>query len=162
MVRCSADRVKTRYDAECVNARQAAQRVEVKEDAARRAAADALSESKRLALRESQEAAAQARRVAADNERLRKEAAYLAQFGVTPPPADPTANAAASIDNSPQALIPKSEEHPALTTGPGDVTRATDGGNAPGMTAEPQQETPKTDLESIRDESQRRNDEGGG
>jgi len=85
MVRCSQDRAATRYDAECVNARQAVSQIEAKEEVVRQAEFDARSKSKRQALRRTQEAAAQARRRAADAERLRIEAEYLAQFGVAPP-----------------------------------------------------------------------------
>jgi len=48
-----------------------------------------------------------------------------------------------------------------LSTGPGDVLPATDGGNAPGIAVQPEEEAPATDLESIRDELQRRNEESG-
>ena len=81
MVRCAQDRAATRYDAECVNAREAVRIVETKEEAARKAELEARSESKRQALRRTQEAASQARRRAAEEERLREEAEYLAQFG---------------------------------------------------------------------------------
>jgi len=124
MVRCSQDRAATRYDAECVNARQAVSQIEAREEVVRQAEFDARSTRKRQALRRTQEAAAQARRRAADAERLRIEAEYLAQFGVAPPP-------------------------------------ATDGGNAPGIAVQPEEEAPATDLESIRDELQRRNEESG-
>ncbi len=161
MVRCSQDRVKTRYDAECINAREAVKQIEAKEEAARKVEAEALSEIKRQALRRAQEAAAQARRRAADNERLREEAEYLAQFGVVPPQVDQSAINEAIIDNSPQAVIPTSDEQPVLLTGPGDVLPATDGGNAPVSAAEPMQEASGTDLKSVREELQRRNEEGG-
>ena len=82
MVRCSQDRKATRYDAECVNARQAVGQIEVKEEEARQADFEARSQSKRKALRRTQEAAAQSRQRAAEAERLRIEAEYLAQFGV--------------------------------------------------------------------------------
>ena len=62
LVRCSRNRSETRYDAECVNAREANKIVAAREEAARRAEFEAQSERKRQALRRAQEAAAEARR----------------------------------------------------------------------------------------------------
>ena len=45
MVRCSQDRAKTRYDAECVNARQAVSRIQAKEEADDKAEFEARSDS---------------------------------------------------------------------------------------------------------------------
>jgi hypothetical protein len=160
MVRCSQDRKATRYDAECVNARQAVGQIEVKEEEARQADFDARSQSKRQALRRTQEAAAQARRRAAEAERLRIEAEYLAQFGVAPPREDQTPGSDADVGNLPAAVVPESEQPAELSHGSGDASLATDGGNAPGVSVEPEVEAPATDLESIRDELQRRNEEG--
>ncbi len=160
MVRCSQDRAATRYDAECVNARLAVRRIEAKEEAARRAEFDARSESKRQALRRTQEAAAQARRRAAEAERMRIEAEYLAQFGVAPPREDQSSEEEADVGNTPLALIPESEQSQELSSGPGDILPAIDGGNAPVMAAESEDEARATDLESIRDELQRRNEDG--
>ena len=162
MVRCAQDRAATRYDAECVNARQAVGIIEKKEEANRKKELEARSESKRQALRRTQEAAMQARRQAAENERLRKEAEYLAQFGVAPPPAGaPGTDDQADAGNLPTAVIPEASEQQPATSGPGDAMPATDGGNAPTSVAEPEDQEPQTDLESIRDELQRRNEEGG-
>ena len=161
MVRCSVDRTATRYDAECVNAREAVKLIEAKEEAARRVDMDAQSESKRQALRRTQEAASQARRRAAENERLRKEAEYLAQFGVALPPDEMSSDEEEDISNSPLAVIPEGVSNQTLSSGPGDVLSATDGGNAPGSAVLPEEEEPKSDLESIRGELQRRNEEGG-
>jgi hypothetical protein len=130
MVRCSQNRAATRYDAECMNARLAVAQIEAKEEVVRQAEFDARSKSKRQALRRTQEAAAQARQRAAEVERLRIEAEYLAQFGVAP----------LSEEQSSEVQI--------------------DTGNAPGIAIQPEEETPATDLESIRDELQRRNEEG--
>lgn len=141
MVRCSQDRTATRYDAECVNARQAVTQIEAKEEAARQAELDARSESKLQALRRNQEAASQARQRAAETERLRQEAEYLAQFGVAPPPDDQSSGEEADIDNTPTAVVPESEPSQDFSSGPGDVLPATDGGNAPVMTVEPEDES---------------------
>ena len=159
MVRCSQDRAATRYDAECMNARQAVQQIEAKEEVARQAEFDARSKSKRQALRRTQEAAAQARRRAAEAERLRIEAEYLAQFGVAPPREEQSSEVQVDAGNTPLAVIPGAEQPVELSTGPGDVIPATDGGNAPGIAIQPEEEAPASDLESIRDELQRRNEE---
>lgn len=159
MVRCSYDRTATRYDAECINARRAVAQIEAKEEAARQAEFDARSARKRQALRRAQEAAAQARRRAAEAERLRIEAEYLAQFGVAPPREEQTPDVEASIGNTPMAVIPDREQPAAISSGSGVFSPATDGGNAPGMIVEPEDDAAVSDLESIRDELQRRNEE---
>ncbi len=154
MVRCSQDRTATRYDAECINARQAVSTIEAEKEVERRAELDARSESKRQALRRTQEAAAQTRRRAAESESLRKEAEYLAQFGVALPAADQTTLEEADVGNTPLAVIPESSDPVVLSTGPGDVVQATDGGNAPASAALPEEDDTKSDLEP-------RNDDGG-
>lgn len=164
MVRCSADRNRSRYDEECINARAAVAQIEAKEEAARRAEFEARSDSKRQALRRAQEAAAEARRRAAEAERLRREAEYLAQFGVALPPDAEVPDTDTVTPNSPLAVIPDNEargEAPA-NSGPAETATAvpaTDGSNAPVISNEPVAETVPTDLESIRDELQRRKDE---
>jgi len=161
MVRCAQDREATRYDAECINAREAVRIIETKEEAARKAEWEARSESKRQALRRTQEAASQARSRVAEEQRLRIEAEYLAQFGVTLPSTDVTLEDEEEVGNVPLAVIPESAERQPTSSGPGDVIPATDGGNAPIIAEQPEEEDPQSDLESIRDELQRRNDEGG-
>lgn len=158
MVRCSQDRSGTRYDAECVNARQAVDRIQAKEEAAARAALEARSESKRNALRRTQAAAAEARRRAAEAQRQREESDYLAQFGVLPPDEMTTAEPVVE-GNLPIAQVPEAGGETATEGTYVDPSTATDGGNAPASQAEP--ESPATDLESIRDELRRRNEEGG-
>ena len=133
MVRCSRDRAKTRYDAECINARQAVARVQAKEEAADRAALDARSESKRKALRRTQAAATEARRRAAAAERLREEAEYLAQFGVASPGTEGTEAADDSLSegNVPVAVVPEAAEQTVVGDPDADFEPAADGGNAP-------------------------------
>ena len=159
MVRCAADRQLTRYDAECVNARQAVSMIEAKEEALRRADFESRSDAKRQALRRAQAAAAEARRRAADSERQRREAEYLAQFGVALPSDTPAPEAAASGGNSPVAVIPENETPDRQAAERTSTLPATDGGNAP--VNETQREVTPTDLTSIRDELQRRNEEDG-
>ena len=131
MVRCSQDRAATRYDAECVNARQAISLIAAKEEAAQREGHEARSESKRQALRRTQEAAAQARRSAAEAERVRKETEYLAQFGVPMPPESERPELEPEAGNSPIAVLPEVESEQSLSSAQGDVAAVTDGGNAP-------------------------------
>lgn len=166
MVRCSADRDRSRYDAECINARAAVAQIEAKEEAARRAEFEARSDSKRQALRRAQQAAAEARRRAAEAERLRLEAEYLAQFGVELPPDTPVSDTEAVSPNTPLAVIPENSAANNASVQqeyaePAAPTPAVDGGNAPVVTNEPVPETVPTDLGSIRDELQRRKEEEG-
>lgn len=159
MVRCAQDRQQTRYDAECVNARQAVSQIEAKEEALRRAEFEARSDAKRQALRRAQAAAAEARRRAAEADRLRREAEYLAQFGVELPPDTPLPDESATGGNTPLVVIPQNETPVETAPDRFSTVPATDGGNAPGNDSQP--EATPTDLESIRDELQRRNEESG-
>jgi hypothetical protein len=145
MVRCSQNRSATRYDAECVNARQAAQIIEAKADRARSAELEARSLRKRRSLRRTQEVAIEARRRAAENERLRVDAEYLALFGQAP---------------SEEGVALDGEQRPG-TTQEGDILRASDGGNVPIIDAVPEAAEAQTGLESVRDELKRRSDEDG-
>ena len=160
MVRCSQDRSATRYDAECINARQAVAQIEAKEEAARRAEHEARSDIKRQALRRTQEAAAAARRRAIESERLREEAEYLAQFGVVPTSSNEPQERETDAGNSPLAVIPPAKYNGGVSSGSGDSVPATDGGNAPVSAAEPE-DNAATDLSAIRDELQKRSEEGG-
>ena len=162
VVRCSQNRSESRYDAECVNARQAVSIIEAKEERARRDALERQSAAKREALWRTQKAAAEARRRAAESAARRREAEYLAQFGELPPPSDTAMQAGAA--NAPGAVIPDAapqdlgqesetvifEELPPRN----EASAATDGGNAPVV-----QEAPATDLGDVRDELRRRNED---
>jgi len=154
VVRCSINREETRYDVECVNARQAVAIIEAKEERVRRDAFEAQSERKREALRRTQEAAAKARRRAAEENRLRKEAEYLAQFGELPPTSEGEVTGEAGSGNAPEMVLPEpvaeEPEYSELT----DTPPASDGGNAPVIEAEPE-----SDLEAIREELRQRNEE---
>lgn len=137
MVRCAENRSQKKYDAECVNARDAVNRIAAMQEKARRAELEAQSEQKRQALRRTQEAAAEARRRAAEAQRMREEAAYLGQFDAVPPgdaATDPAASGAGT--NTPGASVSPPQTAPEV---------------APA-------ETP-TDLEAIREELKRRQDE---
>lgn len=162
MVRCSQNRKETRYDAECVNARQAVSIIEAKEERARRDALEAQSQRKREALWRTQKAAAEARRRAVEAEQRRKEAEYLAQFGVLPPPPDGENQDTANV---PGAVIPTAPADTDGQQGPDVVFEelpprnpaeaAADGGNAPQAAPEPTQ-----NLSDVRDELRRRNEDG--
>lgn len=139
MVRCAQDRVKTKYDTECVNAREAVKHIEVKEEAVRRTDFDARSDKKRRALRRAQEAAAESRRRSTEAERLRQEAEYLAQFGAVPP-IEGESGVEADTANTPIAIIPENNEQPQMPPSYDEASLATDGGNAPTAVAEPIEE----------------------
>ncbi len=171
VVRCSQNRSESRYDAECVNARQAVSLIEARAERARRDRLEAESKSKRDALRRTQRAAAAARTQAAERERLREEAEYLAQFGAVPPPVVES-DLPQLEANTPGAVIPspvQTEQSPAVSYSQGaavvfdepvraygESVPASDGGNAPVMTSQPE---PETDLTSVRDELRRRQEE---
>ena len=154
VVRCSQNRTETRYDPECVNAREAVSRMAAREEQAGRAALEEQSERKRNALRRTQEAAAEARRRTAESNRRREEAEYLAQFGELPQ--DDTANpdAMEATGNAPIAVVPESVDEPVSVNG-GNDSVAVDGGNAPVVSTSPEE----TDLGDVRDELRRRGEE---
>mgnify|MGYP001823369175 CR=1 FL=1 len=157
MVRCGQNRAGHRYDPECINARQAVARIQVKEEAERAKALEASSERKRKALRRTQRAAAEARRRAAAAERARKEAEYLAQFGV-PMPVD-----SAEQGVSAEPVAPLSVEGAAQGTIVPEVT----GSNAPVAEAVPEdtpaepESPPPSDLAAIREELRKRGEPDG-
>ena len=159
MVRCSQDRRATRYDAECMNAREAVKRIEAKEEAKRREEFERQSEEKRRALRRTQQAAAEARRRRAEEQRRREEEEYLAQFGVPMPSAEPEAEEQLN-GNTPIAVIPEAQEDDQLADY-GEALPASDGGNAPVIeqAPEPEPDVQAGDIGSIREELQRRNED---
>lgn len=119
MVRCTANRADLHYTPECVNARQAVDRLAAREEQERRAAAEKESERKREALRRAREAAEAARARAEEAERLRREAEYLSNFGdvevveepaggdnATPPPAGSESAPAGTAEPEPQQAAP--------------------------------------------------------
>ena len=178
VVRCAQNRSESRYDAECVNARQAVSVIEAREERARRDQLEAESESKRDALRRTQRAAAEARRRAQEEEQLRREAEYLAQFGATPPPPSNDGDEPLKA-NVPGAVIPAASQPPrtAAPTRTDDTppvvfdepvrvttesTPASDGGNAPVTETAKPPESAQPSLDAVREELRRRQDEGTG
>lgn len=113
MVRCAQDRARSRYEAECVNARQAALRIEAREAARSTAELEARSEAKRRALRQAQEAAAEARRRSREAEEQRKNEEYLTQFGEPLAVDDEDAPADGNV---PIVVLPDPESAAAPTT----------------------------------------------
>ncbi len=157
MVRCSANRVQTRYEAECVNAREAVKIIAAREEKERQAEMEALSEKKRRALRRTLDARAEARKRAAERERLREEAEYLAQFGELPPSANANEESEDS-GNAPGAVLPDGSGDGVSSAGV-PMPTPVDGGNAPGVTVEPEpepEEPPQSDLSQIREELRNR------
>jgi len=162
MVRCGQNRDESRYDPECVNARQAVARIQAKEEAERAAAAEADSERKRKALRRTQAAAAEARRRAAAAEKARREAEYLAQFGVAPP-ADGESVETVEDGNLPVAIVPEPPVEDEATV-VYDAEVVYDAAEVPpptsdGSLAQPEPEPQASDLGAIRDELRKRNEE---
>lgn len=146
MVRCAQNRSSTKYDVECVNAREAINRMAKVDEAERRAAMEAQSERKRRALRRTQEAAAEARRRANEAERRRREAAYLLQFQSPP---------GGGADDVMQPMAPE----PATLEGEIPPTQGGESGvpPVPPPVEEAVPDQPSgTDLESIREELKRR------
>jgi multidrug efflux pump subunit AcrA (membrane-fusion protein) len=142
IVRCGQDRAASRYDAECVNARDAVDRLAAAREQARRAELEARSEQKRQALRRAQQAAAEARRRAQEARQRREEAEYYGEFEPLPPGDEQT--------ESPQLPEPARDDSPesALHDPPAD---------APPDEADDR--AGDTSLEAVREELKRRQDE---
>jgi hypothetical protein len=155
VVRCSQNRSQMRYEAECVNARQAISIIEAKEERARRDVFEAESDKKRQALRRTQQAAAEARRRADAAAQRRREAEYLAQFGEPPPPENGNVEIDEAAMNAPSVVIPEPDAE--VTPLLGNEQPAIDGGNAP--VAEPS--APATDLDAVREELRKRGEDTG-
>jgi len=136
MVQCSQNRSEMKYEAECVNAREAINRLETAEERARREDLEAQSERKRQALRRTQEAAAAARARAIEEQRRREQAEYL---GLYEQPAATDATVPDAAANAPIATVEPEVE--------------TDAESEP-TTSEPGAEP--SDLGAIREELRRR------
>jgi len=142
MVRCAQNRAESKYVAECVNAREAVNKIEATAERTRREGLEKQSERKRQALRRTQEAAAEARRRALDEQRRREEEEYL--FGDAPAgdvAAPETSANPRPLGNAPSAVVEPAPELPSDT--------------APVVDDEPVEE-PGTDLGAIREELRRR------
>ncbi len=164
LVRCAQNRAQSRYEAECVNARQAVSIIEAREERKRQDAFEAESARKRDALRRRQQAAAEARRRAAEADRLRREAEYLAQFGELPPDTEASAIGNAAT-NAPTAVIPEATTEPApdpaVTDRAPDPVEVAAPPPAHSANAPVADTAPPEDLNAIREELRRRNEESG-
>ena len=160
LVRCTKNRSESRYDTECLNAREAVKLIEAKDEATHRADLEVQSKRKRDALRRTQRAATEARRRTAENMARREEAAYLAQFGETSAPEDrsaasnmPLAVISEAVNNAP--MLPTGNNAPTIEVMPKEIDPV-DAINEEVIIQEVfRQEEPAPDLESIRDDLQR-------
>ena len=145
MVRCAQNRSATRYEAECLNAREAGILLEAGLERERRKDLEKQSERKRQALRRTQEAVAEARRRADAEQRRREDAELLGVFedgSAVSYDMGAGGESAQTPDNAPAAIIETSDAEDAMTSGADDIT-----------------EDPGTDLESVRKELERRQQE---
>ena len=139
LVRCAQNRSEMRYEAECVNAREANKQLAAREEAERREEFEKQFERKRQALRHAQEAAAMARQRAEEERRRQEEAEQAAQFGQLPPDAGPDDEDVAG-GNEPIAVIPAAPRSTPV--------------DAPSVVVEE-----PSDLDAVREELKRRNDD---
>jgi hypothetical protein len=151
MVRCGQNRSEMKYLAECVNAREAANRLEVREKQESRATLEAQSERKRQALRRTQAAAAEARRLAQEAKKRREQAEYLGVAdGVSPDGTDlvDDPGSATDVAPGPESNAPGVEIAPPEPEGDEVTVEFMEPENAVG-----------SDIESIREELKRRQEE---
>ncbi len=172
MVRCAANRAEARYDAECINAREAVNRLAAAQEQAKRQDLEAQSERKRQALRRAQEAAAEARRRAREAEERRRDAELHGVFEPLPDEGrtgedgnDPAAPPLSPTPETPEAVYPStvsgdsSDGRTTTATLPeaSSPDRVPESLPAPGVAPS---ETPESsDLEAIRRELERRQGE---
>jgi len=145
MVSCAQNRSATRYEAECVNAREAGNLLEAALERARRADLEKQSERKRQALRHTQEAVAEARRRTDAERRRRDDAELLGVYEESSAESDDLGRSAEPVqppDNAPTAVIAAPDTEDASTTSADD--------NAA---------NPGPDLEAVRKELERRQQE---
>lgn len=168
MVRCGQDRAATRYEPECVNARDAVDRIAAAREQQRRRELEAESERKRQALRRAQEAAADARRRAQEAQERREEAANYGEFeplppkDETPPDGQPAVDEgesgeSAGADNSAPT---QPQENPQPVPQDGGVARIpviTESEPDLGRPADTDPQ-PATELDAVREELKRRQD----
>ena len=147
VVRCAHDRSATKYDAECVNAREAGNRLASNDREDRRKDLEAQSARKRQALRRTQQAATEARRRAAEARRQREADEYLGIYE-----AMPNSDATAQDLNSGVVKTQQAQRADLLP------------GNQPGVSVSPNidkvpddsLQVPPTDIDSVREELRRR------
>jgi hypothetical protein len=144
MVRCAQNRSESRYDVECINARDAVNRMEAAQEKIRREELEQQSERKRQALRRTQQAAAEARRRTQEAQRLREEQEYLGIFDGSDSGSDTTGSV------SPELNTDSSNNAP---------TSSVEAPQAPAeeeALPEAEPSSPESDLGAIREELRRR------
>jgi len=165
MVRCGQDRAATRYDAECINARDAVGRIAAAREQARRQELEARSEQKRQALRRAQQAAADARRQAQEAERRREEARYFGDFEPLPPGEEASEPRHAPVQDREDGQDSPPPDSGAEASPPGTATELPSSTSlqpepdvAPGTGADLGNNVDNTTLEEVREELKRRED----
>lgn len=151
LVRCAQDRTNTKYDPECINAREAVSRLETRAREARHEDLEAQSVRKRRALRRTQEAAAEVRRRIAEADRQRQEAEYLGLFETVPDEETGATATTAVIDAianeaAAEAVLPGNQ--PGAVLSPPDSQSEVEAGEQP--------EPVPDSIESIREELKER------
>jgi hypothetical protein len=161
MLRCVENRDRVNYDPECVNAREAVERLAAAKAKERQDELEAQSARKREALRRAQEAVDAANRRAMEAERLRQEAEYLGLVDTAPDDAARTPVAAVPQELSFITVDDRQAAHvtvqdvgtPAGDSAASDATDTT-------ASAPPADVPPVTsDLEAIREELQQRREQ---
>ncbi len=166
MVRCAENRAEARYDPECINAREAVNRLAAAQEQAKRQDLEAQSERKRQALRRAQEAAAEARRRAREAEERRRDAELHGVFEPLPEEraSEETGNQAAR-PLAPPAGTPYTDSPSNAGEDPSDGRSTTTGMPAASSERLPEPVPPpvappeaaeSSDLEAIRRELERR------
>ncbi len=146
LARCNANRSTTRDDPECKNAREANNRLAAEEEKRRQAEFELESQRKRDAIRQRNEAAAAAARRAEEAARAREEALYEQQFDNV----DPSTSPQTAPTNTPAAEPPAADNA-------AQMPAVEDSGSAPA--ADENIAPPASDLEQLRQELNRRNQE---
>ena len=123
MVRCAQNRSESRYLVECINARDAVNRIEATQEKSRREDLESQSERKRQALRRTQQAATEARRRTEEARRLREEQEYLGNFdpaavGTAVPESGDSAETHGAANNAPGLIVAEPRESEIAPTTP--------------------------------------------
>lgn len=147
LARCNSERGKLRDDPECINARDANNRLAAAEKKERQRQLELESQRKRDAIRRRSEAAAQAQREAEEAAQRREELLYEQQFQAVPSEdgSELDGEAPSSVDTGEADTGSAAGEPPAVIESP-----------APAPSEQPDASSP-TDLNSLREELNRRN-----
>lgn len=159
MVRCGQNRTEMKYETECVNARDAVNRLQRAADRERRVQLEAESERKRQALRQTQEAVAAARRRSDEERRRREEDEYLGIFEETPQrQSGEVSRQLSPADNAPPPAnnAPVAEFEPAPVVEEEMTEAAPPANNAPVAEIESAPIEESSDLDAVREELRRR------